>query len=45
MAVCAKVRIIPQDFRALPLALFTKPSKINPFMTFYEIIKFRGKRI
>ena len=31
------VRLIPQNLRALPMALFTKPSV---FLTFYEFVKF-----
>jgi hypothetical protein len=38
-AAYAKVRLIPQDLRALPAALFTKPSILARFSTFYEFIK------
>jgi hypothetical protein len=34
-----KVRLIPQDLRAMPAALFTKPSYLASFSTFYEFIK------
>jgi hypothetical protein len=37
-AAYAKVRLIPQDLRALPAALLTKPSILVRFSTFYEYI-------
>jgi len=39
IAAYAKVRLIPQDLRALPAELFTKPSEFVNFSTFYEIVK------
>jgi hypothetical protein len=36
IAAYLKVRLIPQDLRALPAELFTKPSKWAYFSTFYE---------
>jgi hypothetical protein len=35
-----QVRLIPQDLRALPAELFTKPSKWAHFSTFYEVVNF-----
>jgi hypothetical protein len=40
IAAYAEVRLILQDLRALPAELFTKPSKLVIFSTFYELIKF-----
>jgi hypothetical protein len=39
-----KVRLIPHDSRALPAALFTKPSYLASLLTFYDfiILKRRG---
>jgi hypothetical protein len=37
-----KVRLIPQDLRALPANLFTKPSKMANFSTFYGFINYCG---
>jgi hypothetical protein len=37
------VRLIPHDSRALPLELFTKPSNLASFSTFYESIKDTGE--
>ena len=34
-----KVRLIPYDSRALPPELFTKPSNLASFSTFYEFIR------
>jgi hypothetical protein len=34
IAAYAKVRLIPQDWRALPLELFTKPPQIDGFTDF-----------
>jgi len=42
IAAYAEVRLIPQDLRALPAELFTKPSKLAIFSTFYDFIKFDG---
>jgi hypothetical protein len=36
MAVSAKVRLIPQELRTLPLALFTKPSKVEHRDAFFR---------
>jgi hypothetical protein len=33
-AVYAQVRLVPQDLRALPAELFTKPSFLAHFLTF-----------
>jgi len=44
IAAYAKVRLIPQDLRALPAELFTKPSKIKAFATFYEPVILQGSR-
>jgi len=38
-AAYANVRLIPQDLRALPADLFTKPSIMAKFSTFYGFIK------
>jgi len=43
IAAYEKVRLTPQDSRALPAELFTKPSNSACFLTFYESIKFKGK--
>jgi hypothetical protein len=37
IAAYAEVRLIPQDLRALPAELFTKPS-VAIFLTFYEFV-------
>jgi hypothetical protein len=39
IAAYAEVRLIPQDLRALPAELFTKPSEFAIFPTFYEFRK------
>ncbi|PIP07190.1 MAG: hypothetical protein COX51_07120 [Syntrophobacteraceae bacterium CG23_combo_of_CG06-09_8_20_14_all_50_8] len=39
IAAYEKVRLTPQDSRALPAELFTKPSNLACFLTFYEFIK------
>ncbi len=41
-AAYTEVRLIPQDLRALPAELFTKPSEFAIFLTFYEFIIFTG---
>jgi hypothetical protein len=33
------VRLNPQDLRALPAELFTKPSFLANFSTFFEFVK------
>jgi hypothetical protein len=38
IAAYAKVRLTPQDLRALPAELFTKPSNFVKFWIFYEPI-------
>jgi hypothetical protein len=39
VAAYAGVRLTPQDLRALPAELFTKPSNLNNYITFCEIIR------
>jgi hypothetical protein len=39
IAAYAEVRLIPQDLRALPAELFTKPSHFQGFATFYGVVK------
>jgi len=38
VAAYAQVRLTPHDLRALPAELFTKPSNLFSFWTFYESI-------
>jgi hypothetical protein len=40
VAVYAKVRLTPQNLRALPAELFTQPWNYDSFSTFYEFIFF-----
>jgi len=44
IAAYEKVRLTPQDSRALPAELFTKPSNLVCFLTFYEFCIFIVKR-
>jgi hypothetical protein len=39
IAAYVKVRLIPQDLRALPAELFIKPSFLANFSTFFEFVK------
>ena len=39
IAAYEKVRLTPQDLRALPAELFTEPSNLVCFLTFYESIR------
>jgi hypothetical protein len=39
IAAYVNVRLIPQDLRALPAELFTKPSVLANFSTFFEFVK------
>jgi hypothetical protein len=45
IAAYAEVRLIPQDLRALPAELFTKPSKLAIFSTFYTFIKIHFQNV
>jgi hypothetical protein len=38
VAAYDKVRLTPHDLRALPAELFTKPSNLDSYLTFYEFI-------
>ncbi|HQK79874.1 MAG TPA: hypothetical protein PK621_09275, partial [Syntrophales bacterium] len=39
-ATYVQVRLIPQDSRASPADLFTMPSQMGHFLTFYDVVKF-----
>jgi len=39
VAAYAQVRLTPQDSRALPAELFTKPLNLNNYKTFCEFIR------
>jgi hypothetical protein len=40
VAAYAQVRLNPHDLRALPAELFTQPSNMDSFRTFYESVIF-----
>jgi hypothetical protein len=40
IAAYARVRLIPQDLRALPAELFTKPSQFQEFRDFLRVDQF-----
>ncbi len=44
IAAYAKVLLFPQDLRALPAELFTKPPEFVIFMTFYETVNYNSGR-
>jgi len=43
IAEYTEVRLTPQDLRALPAELFSKPSEFAIFSTFYEGVNFEDR--